>query len=67
MNPVAKVIYNIDPSRLKLYPKGNTNPTIRLLQPNFSNAAIVCGKDASELAVEKEINKASFNSLNSRQ
>ena len=43
--------YNVEPSRLNVYPVGITNPTIDFGTPNFSIIAIAFGSAASELAV----------------
>ena len=51
MNMVAKVIYIIDPSRLKEYPSGRTKLTILFGQPKRSSDSIVLGMADSELAV----------------
>src|SRR5688572_7887869 len=53
MAKLAKVMYIILPSRLKLYPNGKINDTILSLQPNRSSSSVSLGKTASLLVVLK--------------
>ncbi len=52
--------YSVLPSRLKLYPVGRTNATIRLGTPIFSSPSNAFGRAASELVVENAMSAGSL-------
>ena len=53
----------MDPSKLNVYPKGNTKLTTWLGIPTFFNFSIAIGKAASDAAVENANTIGSFNTL----
>src|SRR6185437_9693437 len=62
-NTLASDRYKVVPSRLNVYPVGNTNDTIFLGTPNFSMFSIAIGNADSELVVAKAMATGSETAL----